>query len=76
MTLRKITNDNSVRFLPKSEQTKEFKQNKMKKKKQSEEIQPISGGGTPNTRKQNKKFSKVNKNFVKDFTAGGFAILK
>ena len=28
MTLRKITIDNSVRYIPKSEQTKEVKQNK------------------------------------------------
>ena len=68
MTLRKISIDNSVRYIPKSEQTKEIKQNKIKK---SEKIQPISGGG-----KQNKKFSKNSKKFVKDFTAGGFAILK
>ena len=76
MVLRKITIDNSVRYIPKNEQTKEIKQNKIKNKKQSEQIQPISGGGKSNTRKQNKKFSKNNKKFVKDFTAGGFAILK
>ena len=76
MVLRKITIDNSVRYIPKNEQTKEIKQNKIKNKKQSEQIQPISGGGKSNTRKQNKKFSKINKKFVKDFTAGGFAILK
>ena len=62
MTLRKITIDNSVRYIPKNEQTKS--------KKQSDKIQPISGGG-----KQNKKFSKNNKKFVKDFTASGFGIL-
>ena len=76
MVLRKITIDNSVRYIPKNEQTKEIKQNKIKNKKQSEQIQPISGGGKSNTRKQNKNFSKNNKKFVKDFTAGGFAILK
>ena len=76
MVLRKITIDNSVRYIPKNEQTKEIKQNKIKNKKQSEQIQPISGGGKSNTRKQNKKFSKNNKKFIKDFTAGGFAILK
>ena len=76
MVLRKITIDNPVRYIPKNEQTKEIKQNKIKNKKQSEQIQPISGGGESNTRKQNKKFSKNNKKFVKDFTAGGFAILK
>ena len=62
MTLRKITIDNSVRYIPKNEQTIS--------KKQSDKIQPISGGG-----KQNKKFSKNNKKFVKDFTASGFGIL-
>ena len=75
MVLRKINIDNSVRYIPKNEQTKEIKQSKIKNKKQSEQIQPISGGGKSNTRKQ-KKFSKNNKKFVKDFTAGGFAILK
>ena len=61
MALRKITIDNSVRYIPKNEQTKEIKQNPIKNKKQSE---------------QNKKISKNNKKFVKDFTAGGFGILK
>ena len=64
MTLRKITNDNSVRYIPITE--KEIKQNTTKNKK----IQPVSGGG-----KQNKKFSKKNKKFVKDFTASGFGVL-
>ena len=76
MVLRKITVDNSVRYIPKSEQTRESKPIKMKNKKQSEQIQPISAGGKSNTRKQNKKFSKNNKKFVKDFTASGFGILK
>ena len=31
MTLRKITIDNSVRYIPKNEQTKEIKQNSTKK---------------------------------------------
>ena len=65
MTLRKITIDNSVKYIPITE--KDIKQNTTKNKK----IQPISGGG-----KQNKKLSKNNKKFVKDFTAGGFGILK
>ena len=69
MTLRKILIDNSVRYIPKTEKTneKEIKPKTTKNKK----IEPISGGG-----KQNKKFSKNNKKFVKDFTASGFAILK
>ena len=68
MTLRKILIDNSVRYIPKTEKTneKEIKPKTTKNKK----IEPVSGGG-----KQNKKFAKNNK-FVKDFTAGGFAILK
>ena len=65
MVLRKITIDNSVKYVPITE--KDIKQNTTKNKKN----QPISGGG-----KQNKKFSKNNKKFVKDFTAGGFGILK
>ena len=60
MTLRKITIDNSVRYIPKSEQTKEIKR-----------IQPISGGGKPNTRKRNKKLSQNNKKWV----ASGFGVL-
>ena len=75
MVLRKITVDNSVRYIPKSEQTKEIKQNKIKNKNQSEKIQPVSGGGKSNMRKQDKSFSKNNKKFVKNFTAGGFGVL-
>ena len=33
MTLRKITIDNSVRYIPKNEKTKEIKQNPTKNKK-------------------------------------------
>ena len=33
MTLRKITIDNSVRYIPKNEQTEEIKQNMLKNKK-------------------------------------------
>ena len=63
--MRKITIDNSVKYVPITE--KDIKQNTTK----NEKIQPISVGG-----KQNKKFSKINKKFVKDFTAGGFGKLK
>ena len=55
MVLRKKTIDNSVGYIPKNEQTKEIKRNPTKNKKQSDKIQPISGGGKPNTREQNKK---------------------
>ena len=69
MVLRKITIDNSVRYIPITE--KEIKQNTTKNKK----IQPVSGGGKSNMRKQDKNFSKNNKKFVKDFTASGFGVL-
>ena len=64
MVLRKISIDNSVKYVPITE--KHIKKYTAKNKK----IQPISGGG-----KQNKKFSKNNKKFVKDFTASGFGVL-
>ena len=76
MTLRKITNDNSVGYIPKSERTKEIKQNKINNKKQSEQIQPISGEGKPTTRKQNKNISQNYKNFIKNLVASGFGYLK
>ena len=65
MVLRKITIDNSVRFIAKSGQTREIKQNTTNNKKQSEKIQPISGGGKPNTRKQNRNISQNKKNSSK-----------
>ena len=71
MVLRKITVDNSVRYIPKSEQTKEIKQNEIKNKKQSEKIQPISGGGKPN-----KKISQNSKKLLKKVAASGFGRLK
>ena len=70
MILRKIKIDNRVRFVPKSEQTKEIKQNKIKNKKQSDKIQPISGGG-----KQNKHISQNNKKLFKNVVASGFGVL-
>ena len=75
MTLRKITIDNSVKYTPKIEQTKEIKQNPTKNKKQSDKIQPISGGGKPNTRKQNKNISQSSKKFLKNVAASGFGVL-
>ena len=64
MTLRKILIDNSVRYIPISEKTKE------------REIKPktIKAGSLP--RKQSKKFPKNSKKFVKDFAASGFGIIK
>ena len=65
MVLRKITIDNSVKYVPITE--KDIKQNTTENKK----IQPISGGG-----KQNKKFSEnKNKKFFKSVAAGGFAYI-
>ena len=64
MVLRKITIDNSVNYVPITE--KDIKQNTTKNKK----IQPISGGG-----KQNKKFPKNNKKFLKNVAASGFGYI-
>ena len=64
MVIRKITIDNSVKYVPIAEN--EIKQNTSKNKN----IQPVSGEGI-----QNKKFSKNNKKFVKDFTASGCGVL-
>ena len=63
--MRKITIDNSVRYIPKNEETKEIKQNPTKNKNQSEKTQPVSGGGKSNMRKQNEKFSKIIKTSLK-----------
>ena len=56
MLLRKITVDNSARYISKSVQTKEIKQNTTKNKKQ---IQAISGEGKPNKKisRNSKKIS-------------------
>ena len=63
MTLRKITIDNSVRYIPKSEQTKE------------REIKPktIKAGSVP--RKQNKNISQNSKNFLKNVAGSGFGYI-
>ena len=64
MVLRKITIDNSVRYIPQTEKTK-VKENKLKTTK---------AGSLP--RKQNKKTSQNNEKFLKNVAASGFAILK
>ena len=64
MVLRKITVDSGVRYIPKSEQTKE-KYIKPKTKK---------AGSLP--RKQNKKVSQNNKKFLYNVSASGFGIIK
>ena len=68
MVLRKITIDNSVKYVPITE--KNIQQNTTKNKKQSEKIQSNSGGG-----KRNKNCSNNNKKFLKNITASGFSIL-
>ena len=60
MALRKITVDNSVRYVPKSEKPKE------------KEIRPKTTKAGSLPRKQNKKLSQNNKKWV----ASGFGILK
>ena len=64
MVLRRITIDNSVRYVPKREQTKEI-ENKPKK---------IKSGSLP--RKQNKNIPQNSKKFLKNVAASGFAVLK
>ena len=63
MTLRKITIDNSVRYVPKNENIKE------------REIKPktIKAGSLP--RKQNKNCSKNNKKFLTNVAASGFGYI-
>ena len=63
MVLRKITIDNSVRYVPKNEKTKE------------REIKPktVKAGSLP--RKQNKNCSKNNKKFLTNVAASGFGYI-
>ena len=63
MTLRKITIDNSVRYVPKSEQTK-ARDNKPKTTK---------AGSLP--RKQNKNSSQNSKKFFKSISTSGIKYL-
>ena len=62
MTLRKIVNDNSVRYIPKSEQTRENK------------TKSIKAGLL--SREQNQKISQNNKKFPNNVSASGFKLLK
>ena len=66
MTLRKITIDNSVRYIPITEKTKE-KEIKSK---------TIKAGSLPKKTKQNKQISQNNKKFLKIVSASGFKLLK
>ena len=64
MTLRKITIDNSVRYIPITGKTKE------------KEIKPktLKAGSLP--RKQNKNITQNHKKFLKNISASGFKYLK
>ena len=62
MTFRKISIDNSFRYIPKSEQTRENK------------TKTIKAGSLP--RKQNKKIPQNNKKFLRNVSASGFKLLK
>ena len=64
MTLRKIPFDNSVRYIPKSEQTKE------------RDSKPKTTKAGSLSRRENKNISRIIKKFVKDFAASGFRILE
>ena len=63
MTLRKITIDNSVRFIPKSEQTKE------------EDIKPKTTKAGSLPCKQNKKISRNSKKFLNNVAASGIGVV-
>ena len=64
MVLRKINVDNSVRYVRKSEQTKE----------RDSKSKTTKAGSL--SRKQNKNISQNNKIFLKNVAASGFAVLK
>ena len=63
MTLRKITIDNSVRYIPKSGQSKEI----------NVKTKTIKAGSLP--RKQNKNCSRNYKKFLTNVAASGFGVL-
>ena len=65
MTLRKITIDNSVRYIPKSEQTKE---SGIKQKTKTMKAGSLH-------RKKDKNCSKNNKKFLTNVAASGFGYL-
>ena len=62
MVLGEITIKNSVRYVPKKEQTREIKQNTTK-------------NNTP-PKKQTKNYSQNNKKFLKNVAAQGFTYLE
>ena len=63
MTLRKITIDNSVRYIPIAEKTKE------------KDTKPKTTKAGFLSRKQNKKPSQNNRKFLKNISASGFATI-
>ena len=63
MTMRKITIDIGVRFIPKCEQTKE------------REIKPKKNKNWFSSRKQNKNISQNSKKFLKNVAASGFGYI-
>ena len=62
MTIPKITIDKGVKYVPKSEQTREIKQNTIKNKS--------------TRRKQNRNTSQNNKKILKNLAIESFGILK
>ena len=64
MVLNKTTIDNSVRYIPKTEQTK----------KRDVKPKTIKPGSLP--RKQNKKNSQNNKKFLNNVSASGLKLLE
>ena len=63
MTLRKISIDNSVKYVPKNEQTKE------------KEIKPKTKTIKAGSLSRKQKCSKNNKKFLNNISASGFSIL-
>ena len=64
MVLRKITIENSVRYIPRSEETNEV------------DIKQKNIKADSLLRKQNKNVSQNNKKFIKNVAASGFGYLK
>ena len=64
MVLRNITVDNSARYIPKSEQTKE------------KNVKPKTIKVGQLCRKQNRNISQNSKKFIENIAAGAFEILK
>ena len=64
MALGKLTNDNNVRYFPKSEQI------------QGRDKKPKTIENKPLSRKQNKNISQNSQNFVKNFATKGFSLIK